>query len=287
MANNSGDRNDRFRSKHRRRFPPAIDPFDTDHITYVRRLEVYNQHLQREIQRSLESLWDGQPEHFAVATSGSDGRFEKAPQSKMEVILLHDASFDSREISIRLKELIRACPDILWDIDESKPLGDSSKPISGYHGDSTKLYPTRMFDAELLSGNPAVFLGGLEQQERELLAPIGEKCFDNMVQRRKDSLGIMRTGSKNFRGKPIVHFDLGQGFSYYTNPHLTDGGAGSFKFGPLRAVQYRLASDLISAYRTAARAGKPLPFTLDDIPKNIHERLLWLETAGFTSLPVP
>lgn len=283
MDHNSEGPNERPRQG---RFIKEVDPLDMDYRTYASRVEAYNQHLQREISDIVEGLWDGTPEHFAVATSGSDGRFEKGPQSKMEVMLLHNRDFDPSEADIAVNKLIVARPGTFWNFNEVKPVGNPASPVSAYRGEIRELYPTRLFDAELLGGNPDVFLEALEQQEDELVTPgLGAECESAMNQRRRNSLHIMKHGSKNFRGRELVHFDLDKGLSFYTNPHLTEPGAGSFKFGPLRATQYRLALDLIRMYQSVHAKGGELPFTLDEMPHNIPRRLFWIEAGGFTSRP--
>lgn len=265
-------------------FPSEVDPYLTeDHILYARKVEIFNSRLQKELTRIVESNWDGQEEQFAITTTGSDGRLEKGTQSKMELMIIHHPSFDPSTLDRSLSNFYNTSPQEFWQVNELKKLNDPSKPISGYHANPSRLFPTRLFDAELIGGNPQIFFEALEQQEAELTGPLGERCLSFLNDRRRDAFHVIKQGSNKFKGENIIHFDLDKGVSYYGDPHLSRVGSGSFKFGPLRGIQYRMGVDLIRMYRAASKYGVSAPFTLDDIPNNTPERLLWLETGGYTT----
>ncbi|MFA7685891.1 MAG: hypothetical protein WCX95_03775, partial [Candidatus Gracilibacteria bacterium] len=97
------------------------------------------------------------------------------------------------------------------------------------------------------------------------------KLIERIASRIQGFRKICKTGSSNYKGQEVVHFDLAKGESYY-DPSKYIGG---FKYGPLRFVQELIIKELVKLIRRS----KDLR-CLEDLPKNTMDKLLFLQSEG-------
>lgn len=260
--------------------PRFTQPRTRDYSSYHDHLRQYNHALQRQVTEALnDSLGENYDANFVLATTGSDGRLEKGPQSKIEIVVIGRG--DYREKAKPALDLIQNGLDGgLFHPDlEFKTLDELF--IAGYNGDIGKAYPTRVSDARFLYGNCGVLVGAYRQLFSELsMKEEGKSILDSMVYGRRRARQISETGKGLFKKQEITHFDLDEGVAFYDCEHVNSTHRGSFKFGPLRLVQYGLAVDLIRHIRDKN-------FDLDlleHMPTNTVDRLNFFETEGRSGL---
>lgn len=261
--------------------PPInfVTPKNRDYTSYHDQLRQYNISLQRYVGNSLvQRLGRCVDDGCVILTTGSDGRLEKGPQSLMEFMLLRESSRDNLK---PLKDVLDSdLNEGFYDpIFESKTLG--KQVISAYKGDIDRIFPTRVFDMRFIHGNPDLVFKAHKQIYSELKSTLGGKILNKVRKDARHARHLSESGSSRVKGQEITHFDIDSGASYFDlvgNQVLV----GSFKFGPLRLVQYRLASEIIqSVIDEDANSYLDMVY---HFPTNTVERLHFLEVENLSGL---
>lgn len=257
--------------------PRFVSPLSTSHLNYADRIRQFNRAFQRRVSDAIEAKF-GYPgeSDFAVFTTGSDGRLEKGPQSKVEIVVSGRKNYEN-EARVVENEIKRRLGDVLDPDIEHKTLGVLY--IAGYNSSLSFPFPTRVLDLRLLYGDKSVRPDALEQLRYELTLQEGSRIIDGMNAKRRESRKVCETGTNKVKGAEFVHFDLGEGVSHYDEKKKSPSRL-SFKTGPLRLVQYGLATEILRKVRDGEFS---LDF-LEDFPTPISERLYFLETEGKTKL---
>ena len=262
------------------KLPRFIQPRSRDYVSYHDHLRQYNHALQRQVSEALrDHLGDNYDANFVMATTGSDGRLEKGPQSKIEIVVIGKGDYKEKS-GDALNFIENGIEGSLFHPDlEFKTLGQLY--IAGYNGDIEKAYPTRVSDARFLYGNCGVLVESYRQLYSEIvMRDVGRRILDSMVSGRRRARQICESGKGSFKKQEICHFDLENGVAFYDSEHIDLPHRGSFKFGPLRLVQYGLAVELIRKLRDK-------DFDLDlleNMPTNTVDRFNFFETEGRTGL---
>ncbi len=218
-----------------------------DPCTYFEYVKVYNSHFQEEVQRVLAQAHFHQRGYALIAT-GSDGRFEKGPQSTLEVILLvgdqRDKDLQKTITGFRGFVRRKMYKDVFTPHVEVKNI--ATDVLSYYTNDPAVVYPTRLSDAVFLFGNRAIYKRAMRALVREFKeTDPGERILDKTRVKRRKNRGIMLSGTGNWQGEPVMHYDLEHGIAYYDSKQKVGG----FKYGPLRFVQFAMITDMISYIR--------------------------------------
>lgn len=289
--------------------PPEFElPCRYETGRYLEYLFHFNHDLQskvREYLRKLDLVDEDDPGILLCAT-GSDGRNEKGPMSRMEIlIILKDISSKCRciisesngenldrhskqditcehhlqRIVCELKrkfERLLSQSDVFDGI-EVKRLDDSKTKIIHFMGDSNRVWPSRILDARALLGNGRLLSASRTRIFSELTDARGPNEMEKIRQIGKIYRKISRNkGQATFRGSSITHFDLDEGVLYY-NPQR---GQYSLKYGPVRAVQLTLIHDLLRLLIQHPEGREKLKV----FPENTAARLMLLKLENFTNL---
>jgi len=250
-----------------------VPPEGQDPHQYAQWLINYNTSIQSRVRRSLESELPSLNGGIEIVTPGSDGRLEKGPESRMELSVIEDGHSDA--------EAIKAIETINGAVASSLMKAGSFESVRHVHlrqneltyfdGNFSNPQPGRIIDAGHIIGNEALLKRAKILLGNEFQGPNGSKLIERIASRIQGFRKICRTGSHNYKGQEVAHFDLSKGESYY-DPSKYIGG---FKYGPLRFVQELIIKELVKLIRRS----KDLR-CLEDLPKNTMDKLLFLQSEG-------
>ena len=210
---------------------------------------------------------------WSLILVGSDGKQERHPQSKTEVVLLFKKKDHKADEMVReLKTLTSQSPDPI-EFTEIKVLEDEQSPLSFYNGQPNQCFPDRVLNASFLLGEDDIFI----QSRRQVLSEMSEES--ELGKKVRKELKEQLTSYKNalisgqYRGQII--FD--ENNQYYFETDDWKRARMGFKMGPLRAVQRKL--DILTL--NAIKQGN---LTIDDVaencPSNTCERIDFLAKKG-------
>lgn len=260
-------------------FPRFVDPRSRNYTTYHNQLEQYGLSFQRQITQALCSEFPGQEvdASYSISTTGSDGRLEKGPQSKIELVIFGYKE-KQKDPETALAKVRGWLGDSLFPEIEFKNVGRLF--LSGYMGDINRPYPTRVLDSRFLYGNYRQNHAALMQIATELNLDAGRTIIDKFKDYLRRAKKITREGKGRFKGREVTHFDLNDGVAFYDNESVGIARS-SFKQGPLRLVQFGLTSEIMRKIRN-----KDFDLDLlDHMPQNTVDRILFFETEGKAKLP--
>lgn len=269
-------------------------PEKTSYSDHTDSIRAYNS-LVQDFYRKL--LWDELQgfnfSRIALATGGSDGRFEKGIPSLLEVILISSQEDLKPQARSLVRKKIGGMANRIGGISRRGEgsglfsqteikLMDGETLLSAYRGDSAKLFPSRVLDQSFLLGSHKVF----EREQKRFITEIQGKDGQRLTQVKRDRFGVTRSitrnGRQRFKGQELCHFDAGNGLAFYDedDPNLVFS---SVKQGHLRCVQNRLTLDfLLFCQEHSFEEGLNL---LSALPTNTVERLFFLWARGYTQRP--
>ncbi|HLG24442.1 MAG TPA: hypothetical protein VI564_05940 [Candidatus Nanoarchaeia archaeon] len=259
--------------------PRWINPYEEDSYRYYYgSLHIFNESLQKTMSKFLGFMKYGFQEHYALTATGSDGRFEKGPQSKIEILMLkkEGSEFDEeiREFEDKLKH-----PPFAYFFDSLEVKNLDSHTLSYFRNDPKRVHPTRMFDMRFLGGNRALMEEAYNVLFREITEEEGARIRHYVRDSKDIAKKVMKRGKQSFGGETFTHYDLESGIAYYGPRENERGMFTSFKNGPLRYIQYEFADELIKYLRSTQDEG-----ALHNLPKGTIERFLMLEPGVTTKL---
>jgi len=209
---------------------------------------------------------------WSLILVGSDGKQERHPQSKTEIVLLCK---DSRSKGIMTKvitDLISQSTDPV-EFTEIKVLEDKKSPLSFYNGQPNQCFPDRVLNASFLLGDDDIFIQSRKQVLSEMSeeSELGRKIREELKKQLTSYKKALSSGQ--YRGQFI--FD--ENNQYYFETDDWKKARMGFKMGPLRAVQRKL--DILTL--NAIKQGN---LTIDDVakncPSNTCERIDFLTKKG-------
>ncbi len=259
------------------KLPKFVSPLSTSYLNYGSRLQQFNSAFQRRLGDAIFAEF-GNPEgsDFAVFTTGSDGRLEKGPQSKVEIVVSGRRNYE-REAKVVEKEIEKSLGDVLDPDIEHKTLGEHY--ICGFNSNLETPFPTRVMDLRLLYGDESVKPEALRQLVYEIKSDEGSKIIAGMSGKRRRARSVCEKGDNNVRGKTFIHFDLERGISFY-DEKKSESSRLSFKTGPLRLVQYGIVTEILRKIRDDSFDFE----LLEHLPTPTSDRMYFLETEGRTGL---
>jgi predicted RNA-binding protein len=161
----------------------------------------------------------------------------------------------------------------IFDKVELKKINEGD--LSYYNRNRKLAFPTRIIDLSYLCGQAHLIREAKSKIEYEFIGPNSGHILNQVKRRCQEYKRIMRQGKQRFKQKEVTHYDLDENKMYLD----TQEGTMSFKYGPLRAIQFSFAKDFISFIKQT----KYKDLTIE-IPKSISDRIFWIEATGITNL---
>jgi len=253
--------------------PRYTSPDKRSFIEYYDSIKQFNRSLQKNVSLYLCKLM-GEPQHFSFATTGSDGRYEKGPGSEMELVVLLKQETDIKEILDALLKIIKEKTE--KDVFDDIEIRNLDKDIlSFYNGDKKRIFPSRTTDLAYLCGNNS-FIGEAKLKLiSEFSGAEGKIINEEIKNKKREYRSIMRDGKQSFKGSNFVHYDFEKAEVNF-NP---ENGLWSFKYGPLRAVQFSIIKDLVYSVKNK----KDTNF-INSMPNNTEERIYFFEAERMLNL---
>ncbi len=259
--------------------PKYITPSERGYQEYVCTVKQFNTAFQTRLRDSLGDVICSSGPHFGVFTTGSDGRLEKGPASKLEFVILNDGQLAEEQMSIVVYGLKNYRPSLTADDLDIRNLAADS--MSMYCNQPSRTYPMRIMDLSYLAGNSN--FGNISKIRliQEWTGLNGKKILERVNNRKSEYKRITSTGQGTFKGTKLTHFDLDEGIANY----LPDEGLLSFKVGPLRYLQVSITRDIIRYARSfPIPEGSRVLNLLRGMPSNTADRLLFLEAEDLLSI---
>ena len=256
--------------------PIYVDPSSRNYSAYSSYIKQFNVNLQSRVTKYLaEELSINPHSRIAIMITGSDGRLEKGPQSRIDLVVLKEnmPSIDGIVGSVESITELNSGKSIFEDT-EIKDLENDS--MSFYKNQRDRTFPGRIIESELLAGND--YLGEKSRMKlyNELVGPDGKSIKDKTKDKEKEYRKIMLSGKQTRKGEEIEHFDMDSGMVFYD----PEDGIFSFKYGPLRFIQLSFISDIVNFSRQKQRND-----LITGLPPNIEDRFYELENLGLSGLP--
>ncbi|MBI4145805.1 hypothetical protein HY489_00535 [Candidatus Woesearchaeota archaeon] len=251
-----------------------VSPEEASGEVYFSELRRFDDALRKIVASELEGVF-GSEMDWAIVTPGSDGRLEKSPASTMELIVLHDGRLNVESEARRLREFVnKAGPRVFTqDIDVKQV---DREGLNWYGDDKSRVFPTRMTDSLLVTGNAMLHDMAKLRLVDEWFGQYGKIIFDRVADKRREARKVLSAGGKQrYRQKDVRHYDADAGISWYDPENFLL----SFKAGPLRAVQTGVIRAVIKHCRQSEMAeAKPLKSygLVSQMPTNTGERLDYL-----------
>ena len=259
--------------------PKFIDPRGRDHISYFDQLRQYNLGLQERLAETLDDRYHSNyKDNFFIATTGSDGRLEKGPQSKVELI-----AYTPINSKIEIKDIVN---EIIED-DEIKlfdPSVEYKKMVIGklslFNEDPNRVFPNRVLDSRFLYGNELLLPLTLRNIADEFTGIYGKRIITKLKDQERYARKISREGRANFQGNELTHVNFEEGIAFYDDEDNLGPKRGSFKYGPMRLIQTSMSKGIIKKIYNK-------DFDLDILrhyPTNTVDRLHFFETENLSGL---
>lgn len=253
---------------------------ETKYKEYIDYLIEFNLDIHTFVKRILSDTF-GVMEKYdlnqAICATGSDGRYEKGPGSKLEFILLTNQPGITSMVKHVMKELNGFNGNLeIEDTIEQKHL--KRDIMSCYNNESSRTYPTRITDAAFLYGDESMLRMAKAKMVKEFQGEKGKSILKRVNARRKEYEKILINGKQKHKNMEISHFDLEEGISTFS----TEEYKLSFKIGPLRYIQTSIMQDLIK-YARAEKYKKSLSL-FTTLPTNTEDKLLFFEEEKILSL---
>ncbi len=184
--------------------PKYASPFERNYISYYDAVRAFNGLLHLRISSLLTGIL-GQTPGIAFATTGSDGRYEKGPGSKVELLVIKRKN--GIDVVEKAQKLVTSPPfSQLFDPTEVKEL--ETDTFSYYRNDPTRVYPTRIFDMKFLHGDTKCLAEAYEKVIEEIKAPIGRRIKEHMSAHKRRAKVLMETGEQSIHAQNVQHYNL-------------------------------------------------------------------------------
>jgi len=221
---------------------------------------------------SNEQLWQGKP--YCLILPGSDGKGERHPQSKTEVIILlgHNGADCERLIKQEIEGLGKE--DLLGQIETKKLSSPEQIHLSFFNyspfGANDEVYPDRVLNSYFLAGDPCLYFQARRQILKEMT---GKKIKEAMRDQLRQYKKVIRTGE--YRNLKV--FSEEEGEQYYFESHETKRIRFGFKVGFLRAVQRKLDLETV---RWLESGKEGVDFLAQNLPTSTVERIAYFAQRG-------
>jgi len=204
---------------------------------------------------------------FCFALPGSDGKRERHPQSKTELILLLERK-DPLLMERAKREVGEIKREGLGSL-EVKIVGKEGGPLSFYDNQPQHVYPDRVLNSCFLMGDYDLYVEARRQVLEEMKErKVKKKMKDQLRQHKK----AIETGF--YRGRVVFSEKEGRQY-YFESPDPKELRFG-FKISFLRAVQRKL--DLLTS--NLAENENDLGLLAESLPSNTVERISFFAKRG-------
>mgnify|MGYP000855548457 FL=1 len=217
---------------------------------------------------SNEQLWQRKP--YCLILPGSDGKGERHPQSKTEIILLLEEGNFSLEEEIGKKAEAMSREGSISGSVETKIAGNKEAPLSFFEHSPSHVYPDRVLNSYLLAGDRQLYLRARQQVLEEMT---GKKIKEAMRDQLRQYKKVIRTGE--YRNLKV--FSEEEGEQYYFESHETKRIRFGFKVGFLRAVQRKLDLETV---RWLESGKEGVDFLAQNLPTSTVERIAYFAQRG-------
>ncbi len=237
-------------------------------IGYASILNKYNTSTYKAAKEILnERLSEIDLNNSSIATTGSDGRFEKSTFfSPIELILIQER--ENQELQNVLEDLIVEYSDFFYHKLEIKNLNKDDMVY--YSGDRKKTYPTRIIDALQITGSKDLFLSYKSSLINELSGRDGKHKMKSFSDKRREPKRILNS-EYSYEER---HFDKDGGRLFFDNIRVK-----STKYGHLRSVQYKIGLEICKKIRRDESTS-----VIRELPKLTTERLNYFFYSKMSTL---
>jgi hypothetical protein len=210
---------------------------------------------------------------WSLIIVGSDGKQERHPQSKTEIVFLYrNGSNKTKKLMNEMNNLINLSIEPI-EFNEAKPVGDQNVLLSFYKNQSNDCYPDRIINANFLLGENNLFIEAKKQTLLEMAGnnEQGKKIREKISSQLKDYIKTLKSGQ--YRSQVV--FDENQ--QYYFETDNWKNVKTGFKMGPLRTIQRKVDLLLINIIRENKLTINAVATTY---PSNTCERIEFLAEKG-------
>ena len=220
-------------------------------------LYAYNTRNHDRLRAQLHGLVQGSD--YAIAITGSDGRYEKSQElSPVELILI------TSNTKSDLSEVYNLQNTLGFDETfESKELGVDN-PLF-FLGKRNIVYPSRVFDAEFLIGNEDMFEEYIMRTGDEINKGDSKRYVRHAQKTCKRARRDLRKGNTAAKHTTFPCVDMNTGQLFYDPANYVK----ATKNGFLRSVQYKISHEITAAVAD----GRIHPEKIVDMPTNLTQRL--------------
>ncbi len=129
--------------------PEYVNPMERNYLAYHCSIKTFNLLLQERVSKFLEDEI-GFNGSYSFVTTGSDGRLEKGPQSKFELVILMRETPSAQDVVNATNQIVSEYNRTLFGKPEIKNLDNDT--LSYYFNNPKRVYPTRMLDMKHITG---------------------------------------------------------------------------------------------------------------------------------------
>jgi len=212
---------------------------------------------------------------YSLITVGSDGKKERHPQSRTEIVYL----FAKQEMAPSAETILNIFKqttghDYFYETSEGQPMVvclDQKTPLSYAFNNPRLVYPDRILNSVLVLGDENIHLKSRLKVLEEMTGPEGGKIRREMRQQRNEYGKACRAAT--YRGKTLFDSDIGM--QYYDESQ--EGYALGFKTSFLRLMQRTLdllVNDGIKKYEIDIRQ-------MREMPTSTVDRIRYLQKIGW------
>ncbi len=259
-----------------------------DFTVYADQVLGFHAIVLSEVQRFLSRFFsdhypdlDIEKSGIAFATTGSDGRKEKSPNSKVELQVVFSSSqgavVDMAALKSKLETAINTRKDLFVPGIDLIDLAKDNVLL--YQNKHNLVFPTRVFDSVFIGGSKSVFLDFKKASVDKMQWLFQKKHIKPFNEQFGMACQVLKSeGVQNYRGSDVIHYKMDEsGVHLFYSPEGVRQG--SAKYGHLRSVQYFVALKMCTLFSQA-----PSRFALESMPTNIPERLHFLRLNGVLRL---
>ncbi len=252
------------------RFKPIDYCYSLPPQEYYGLLETISQNREFILRNAFVGIERTFGNEIALILTGSDGKRERHPQSKIGIIVLANTLVSPQELLKQIQEGVQAIGDHSEEI-EIKYLQTGN--LSFYQQDLRRAYPDRILGSQFLVGNPDLFYQARLKVLQEMTDDdeTGKRIREQMKKQLNSYRKSLLTGS--YRNQTI--FDDSR--QYYFEGHDWSLNRFGFKMGPLRAVQRKF--DLLLSRLIKQRTTTPEQLAVT-FPSNTAAKFKFLAEKG-------
>lgn len=223
------------------------------------------QNYRQEIRARIEEIFPYELiNSLAIISVGSDGKEERHPQSKTELVIL----CEEKEMFDQISSLTSKINDQNLHCDEIRVINEET--LSFYKNNPQTIYPDRILNSILIWGNPEIY----QKARKKVLQEMAENDSRGKKIREEIKTQISTYKKTTKIGKYRNQQVFDDNFQYYFEDNDPKKLRFGLKMGPIRAVQRKLDFFTIQGFQK----GKIL--NPEELPTNTIERIDLLTKIG-------